>query len=134
MAKLFFDIRSNIRFILHNLCTKSCFWKEIWPPFVHLINSIASRNVWKLLNLSYGQKVVKTFFKNAIYFVNKSQVETCKYNSKVAAVFSKKHRTFGRFRSCEYHIHIQLDLLYLLVGSNLENVEFLTFTRILVPM
>ena len=43
--------------------------KEIWPPFVDLINSIASRNVWKLLNLSYLQKVAKTFFKNTIYFV-----------------------------------------------------------------
>ena len=30
------------------------------------MNSIASRNVWKLLNLSYGQKVAKTFFKNLI--------------------------------------------------------------------
>ena len=50
-----------------------------------------------------------------------------------SSIFEKNH-TFKGFRSCEYHIHIQLDLLYLLVGSNLENVDFLTFTRILVPM
>ena len=60
---------SKFRLFLHNNSSKSHFWKEIWPPFVHLINSIASRNVWKLLNLSYLQKVAKTFFKNLIYLV-----------------------------------------------------------------
>ena len=56
---------------MENVCSESCFWKRFWPPFVDLINSVASRNVWKLLNLSYLQKVVKTFFKNTIYLVNK---------------------------------------------------------------
>ena len=56
-------------FVRHYNCSKSCFWKVFWPPFVHLINSKCSINVWKLLNLSYLQKVAKTFFKNTIYFV-----------------------------------------------------------------
>ena len=58
-------------FFLNNICSKSCFWKVFWPPFIDLINSVASRNVWKLLNLSYLQKVVKTFFKKPIYLVKK---------------------------------------------------------------
>ena len=65
-----FVSKSCFRFLRNN-CSNSCFWKEIWQPFVHLINSIASRNVWKLLNWSYLQKVAKTFFKNSNYFVNK---------------------------------------------------------------
>ena len=55
---------------LQNHLSNSNFWKGFWWPFVHLINSIASRNVWKLLNLPYLQKVAQTFFKNLIYLVN----------------------------------------------------------------
>ena len=42
--------------------------KMFLPPFVDLLNSIASRNVWKLLYHIY-KRLPKPFFKNAIYLV-----------------------------------------------------------------
>ena len=39
-----------------------------WQPFLDLINSKASTNLYKGLNLSDRQKVAKTFFKNTMYW------------------------------------------------------------------
>ena len=101
----------------------SYFWKVSEAASIIFISNLISSifwsgQIWKMLNFWHLQE----FW---IYW-------TCK--SKVAAVFSKKLILLEGFRSCEYHIHIQLDLLYLLVRSNLENIEFFTFTRILVPL
>ena len=48
--------------------------------------------------------------------------------------FSKKLILFEGFRSWEYQNRIQHDMLYRLVGSNLEKVQSLTFTRFLVTL
>ena len=72
LAKICFGLFSDVRFFVPYMRSKSRFWMFNWWPFTNLINSKRSTHVHKLLNLSDLKKVARTFFKNAIYWVQET--------------------------------------------------------------
>ena len=88
LAKICFDIFRMSRLFLSCMCSKSRFWMFNWWPFTNLINSKPSTHVHKLLNLSDLKKVARTFFKNAIYWV---QEPTKKRPHAIFQMFAVNH-------------------------------------------
>ena len=96
--------------------TNSYFWKVSEAASIIFISNLISSifwsgQIWKMLNFWHLQEF---WSQCKIYW-------TCK--SKVAAVFSKKLILLKGLRGWEYQNRIQLDLLYLLVGSNLKRLS-----------
>ena len=110
-AKICFDIFSDVRDFLSYMCSKSRFWMFNWWPFADLINSKASAHVHKLLNLSDLKKVAKTFFKNAICWVQEPTKKRPHANFQIFAVNHVFECLIDGFRSWEGRNQHRMDLL-----------------------
>ena len=110
-AKICFDICSDVRNFLSYMCSKSRFWMFNWWPFVDLINSKASTHVHKLLNLSDLKNVAKTFFKNAIYWVQEPTKKRPHAIFQMSAVNHVFECLIDGFRSWEGRNQHRIDLL-----------------------